>query len=288
MAESANLLIQGYLAPGFGEDGGNVVVSGGFGDGNNGNATVFGQQVTVQTQLSAANGSPTYSWTFGSDGELTTPQGGRLGNAGKGWQGLDGGNGNPVSFTSFYANGNYAGCLSAYPDGTLNITTYGDGTGQLGQWTFSSANLLLASQNVSGDAGESALLAGTRKIVNGQYSGAAYKYSAELAAGGTPSVAYTASNEYVQSVRLTFAVESVGTNPQWEQFDVVATKSLDTPGSVNFVVSNRIKARASIADTVVTATINLANEIEISLNLDAGQTSGWSSFDAVEFGVMFN
>jgi hypothetical protein len=203
---------------------------------------------------------------------------------------LTGGTGNLTSVTSFYADapGVYSTCLTANPDGTLNITTYGNGTGQLGQWTFSSANLLLASQNVSGNAGESALLAGTRKIVNGQYSGAAYGYSAELAAGGTPSVAYTASNEYVQSVRLTFAVESVGTNPQWEQFDVVATKSLDTAGTVNFVVSNRIKARASIADTVVTATVNLANEIEISLNLDAGQTSGWSSFDAVEFGVMFN
>jgi hypothetical protein len=192
--------------------------------------------------------------------------------------------------TSFYADapGIYSTCLTANPDGTLNITTYGNGTGQLGQWQFSGADLTLSPQNVSGDAGESALLAGTRKIVNGQYSGAAYGYSAELAAGGTPSIAYTATNEYVQSVRLTFAVESVGSNPQWEQFDMVATKSLDTPGSVNFVVSNRIKARAGIADTVVTATINLANEIEISLNLDAAQTSGWSSFDAVEFGVMFN
>jgi len=231
-------------------------------------------------------------WTFDATGNLNTPQGGWIGSAdvkGNGTM-LTGGTGNLTSLTSYYADapGIYSSCVTANPDGTLNITTYGNGTGQLGQWTFSSDNLLLASQNVSGDAGESALLSGTRKIVNGQYSGAAYKYSAELAAGGTPSVAYTASNEYVQSVRLTFAVESVGTNPQWEQFDVVATKSLDTAGTVNFVVSNRIKARASIADTVVTATINLANEIEISLNLDAGQTSGWSSFDAVEFGVMFN
>ena len=100
-------------------------------------------------------------------------------------------------------------------------------------------------------------------------------------------MAYKATNEYVQSVRLTFAVESIGTAPQWEQFDVVATKSLDT-AEVNFVVSNRIKGRASIPDTVVTAAFGSANEIEISLTLDAGQTGGWSSFDAVEFGVMFN
>jgi hypothetical protein len=246
----------------------------------------------VRIAVGTNSGSGPNFWDFDTTGNLTLPTGGYLGSAdvkGNGTM-LTGGTGNLTSVTSYYADapGIYSTCLTANPDGTLNITTYGNGTGQLGQWIFSSANLLLASQNVSGDAGESALLAGTRKIVNGQYSGAAYGYSAELAAGGTPSIAYTASNEYVQSVRLTFAVESVGTNPQWEQFDVVATKSLDTPGTVNFVVSNRIKARASIVDTVVTATINLANEIEISLNLDAGQTSGWSSFDAVEFGVMFN
>jgi len=155
-------------------------------------------------------------------------------------------------------------------------------------WTFNSTgNLLLAPQNVSGSQGESAILAGTRKIINGQYSGASYGYSAVLAAGGTPTVAYTATNEYVQSVRLTFAVESLGVAPQWEQFDVVATKSLDNP-EVNFVVSNRIKARSSISDTVVTASYGSANQIEIILTLAAGQTGGWSSFDAVEFGLLFN
>jgi len=247
--------------------------------------------IVIRTDDYAGNSA---QWTFGANGNLNVPQGGYIGAAGVKGDGtmLTGGKGNIASLTSFYSNVdalNYSSCVTVNADGTLNITTYGDGTGQLGQWTFSSANLLLASQNVSGNVGESALLAGTRKIVNGQYSGAAYGYSAELAAGGTPSVAYTATNEYVQSARLTFAVESIGSAPQWEQFDVVATKSLDTPGSVNFVVSNRIKARASIADTTVTATINLANEIEISLNLDAAQTTGgWSSFDAVEFGVMFN
>ena len=75
MAESANLLIQGYEASGFSENGGNVIVSGGSaGDGgNNGNATIFGQQVAIQTQLSTDLGSPTYSWIFGTTGNLTLP-----------------------------------------------------------------------------------------------------------------------------------------------------------------------------------------------------------------------
>ena len=76
MGEPGNLLIQGYINGNFTEDGGNVIVSGGFGDGNNGNATVLGQQVTVKAQLSATNGSPTYSWTFDETGNLTLPQGG--------------------------------------------------------------------------------------------------------------------------------------------------------------------------------------------------------------------
>jgi len=75
MAESANLLIQGYKASGFSENGGNVIVSGGSaGDGgNNGNANIFGQQVTVQTQLSTDLGSPAYSWTFSANGVITNP-----------------------------------------------------------------------------------------------------------------------------------------------------------------------------------------------------------------------
>jgi hypothetical protein len=77
MAESANLLIQGYKASGMSENGGNVIVSGGSaGDsGNNGNATVFGQQVAIKTQLSTDLGSTIYNWTFDADGGLSLPGG---------------------------------------------------------------------------------------------------------------------------------------------------------------------------------------------------------------------
>jgi hypothetical protein len=51
---------------------------------------------------------------------------------------LDGGPGNLTSLTSYYADTDfYSTCLTANPDGNLNITTYGNGSGQLGQWTFS-------------------------------------------------------------------------------------------------------------------------------------------------------
>jgi hypothetical protein len=146
-------------------------------------------------------------------------------------------------------------------------------------------NVVVPTQNKSGSQGESAVLRGTRRIVGGINADTAY--SATLSAGGTPSVAYTASSSTVNSVKVTFAVQSSGSGFQWEQFDVVAVYSQDVGGAVNFVVSNRIKGAAGIGDTQVTATVNGSSQIEISLNLDPAQTSGGTaSFDAVEFGLM--
>lgn len=224
------------------------------------------------------------NWTFDGDGELTLPSGGRLGYAGKGWTGLDGGNGNPVSFTSFYANGFYAGCITNNNDGNIIISTY-TGDGLQGNWTFDNgANLVLAptNQEINGaGSGESAKLRGTRKIVNGYTN--SYAYSTVLNIGGTPTVAYTATDNSVMSVKITFAVE--GANGVWEQFDVSAV--IDSTGNdINFTVSNRVKRDNAIPDTVVTAAVDGSDRITISLNLDGSQTGGWSSFDAVEFGLM--
>ena len=86
-----------------------------------------------------------YIWQFDNNGNLNVPQGGWIGAAGVKGDGtmLTGGTGQIASLTSFYADapGVYSSCLTANPDGTLNITTYGNGTGQLGQWIFSGADL---------------------------------------------------------------------------------------------------------------------------------------------------
>lgn len=235
--------------------------------------------VTVNT-----NAGTDYPWTFGTDGELYLPSGGRLGFAGKGWTGLDGGNGNPVSLTSFYANGFYAGCVTNNTDGNVIISTY-TGDGLQGSWTFDNgANLVLAPTNGGAGgagSGEAAKLRGTRKIVNGYTN--SYAFSTVLNIGGTPTVAYTATDNSVMSVKITFAVE--GANGVWEQFDVSAV--IDSTGNdINFTVSNRVKRDNAIPDTVVTAAVDGSDRITISLNLDGSQTGGWSSFDAVEFGLM--
>ena len=76
------------------------------------------------------------NFTFNQAGELVLPNGGHLGPVGKGWTGLDGGNGQPVSLLSYYNSGMYSGCLTITPGNGAVISTYGDGTGQTGQWTF--------------------------------------------------------------------------------------------------------------------------------------------------------
>jgi hypothetical protein len=132
-------------------------------------------------------------------------------------------------------------------------------------------------------ADESAKFVGTRRVIGGLTATA--PYSVTLAAGGTPTVAYT-SLSGTNSVKVTFVTQSGGGGFQWEQFDVVAVPSQDVAGTVNYVVSNRVKSAAGIPDTVVSATMN-SGQIEISLTLDAVQTSGGTaSFDAVEFGLM--
>jgi hypothetical protein len=87
------------------------------------------------------------TWQFGSNSNFYVPQGGYIGAAGikGGGTMLTGGAGNLASLTSYYADAVdiYSSCATANPDGTLDITTYGNGTGIAGQWTFGGANLTI-------------------------------------------------------------------------------------------------------------------------------------------------
>jgi len=109
------------------------------------------------------------NWVFGSDGELYTPQGGRLGVAGKGWTGLDGGNGNPVSVTSYYANGFYAGCFSAYSDGNVSISTYTGSNNY--SWNFDNTGNLSVPGNII-TSGLSGNITGANVISANEFSSA--------------------------------------------------------------------------------------------------------------------
>ena len=102
-----------------------------------GNYTFDGDTITNNITDSITLQTGGDNWIFGTDGELTLPSGGHIG-ATKGGTMLDAGNGYDTSLTTFYANGNYAACVTGYAaDGRLIITTYKDGgTDPSKQWTF--------------------------------------------------------------------------------------------------------------------------------------------------------
>jgi hypothetical protein len=89
-------------------------------------------------------GSPN-AWQFGTDGDLTLPTGGYIGpSGGKGLGTTYGGaNDHLVSLTSYYDSGLYSSCVTAYADGTLNITAYNDGGPNPAKiWTFDNTGTL--------------------------------------------------------------------------------------------------------------------------------------------------
>ena len=122
-----------------------MVLAGGDSDGmvaGNGNVYVFNGDPTFVDGIPQPGVG--YTWQFDNNGNLNLPQGGWIGAAtGKGFGTmLTGGRGNLASLTSYYADTDfYSSCVTVNADGTLNITTYGNGTGQLGQWNFADTTL---------------------------------------------------------------------------------------------------------------------------------------------------
>jgi hypothetical protein len=100
---------------------------------------------TVQIFTGDVGPAPEHSWTFGTDGALTLPTGGHIGpSGGKGAGTTYGGaNDHLVSLTSYYNSGLYSSCVTAYADGTLNITAYNDGGPNPAKiWTFDNTGTL--------------------------------------------------------------------------------------------------------------------------------------------------
>jgi hypothetical protein len=158
-------------------------------------------------------------------------------------------------------------------------------------WTFGTqGELVLPATNleistIDGTPGESLQMVGTRKIVNGLLNTS--PFAVKIETGGDAVLVYT-TNEYTQSIKVTFVVQSnvvAGTAFNWEQFDLTAMIADVSGATVKYSISNRMSFNSTITDTIVTTALNGSNRIEIYFQLPTIRF-GWVSFDATEFGLM--
>jgi len=91
-----------------------------------------------------------------------------------------------LSMTSYYSDGMYSSCINLNTDGTLYIATYGDGTGQQGNWTFDNTGALTVAGNINGD--------GAAPSINGFSSINAITLSASGNVYGTNFIGNVAGN----------------------------------------------------------------------------------------------
>jgi hypothetical protein len=96
---------------------------------------------------------------------LTLPTGGHIGPSGGKGEGTTygGANDHLVSLTSYYNSGLYSSCVTAYADGTLNITAYNDGGPNPAKiWTFANDGIVTLPNGMtidsSGDLGSNAFV----------------------------------------------------------------------------------------------------------------------------------
>jgi hypothetical protein len=288
MGEPGNLLIQGYLNPNFSEDGGNVIVSGGFGDGNNGNATVLGQQVTIQAQLSATNGSPTYSWTFDATGNLTLPgniitqygniESGTIGpgitimaniDAGQYFNGLF--VGNTTNRRQHYVEVDQEEVL-------LGVTNLG--TNQTYQWTLSPDGNLNTPQGgyigAAGAKGEGQMLTGgpgniaslTSFYANGFYSGC---FTANP--DGTVNITTYTGN----GIAGQWAFDNAGTLTVPGAIRTASNSQLELTESANTAyLGTTADDSTALYLTATTAQLYANGEVSISSNAGSGNAHGWA------------
>lgn len=146
---------------------GNVISGGGA---STGNISFVDTTMTSTANLTVESGGNVfinpldgdYSWQFGTDGTTTFPGGGHI-SATKGGTALDAGYGYNTSLTTFYANANYAACVTGDAQtGTLNITAYNDGGPNPSRvWSFDkTGNLTLPAGGDILDSTGSSVLGG--------------------------------------------------------------------------------------------------------------------------------
>ena len=260
-------------------------------------ATLAGANSVV---IQSNTGANTNQWSFSNTGNLNLPQGGWIGAAGVKGDGtmLTGGTGQIASLTSFYADapGVYSGCVTVNPDGTLNITTYGNGTGVLGQWVFTGANLTVPGNSVvstpnaeSGLGGNSiSIAAGAADQFNfNAYAGGNLNLTGGIGGfnddgvggpGGNVNISAGSSGEpggHAGNVTI-----NAGTNT-WT-FDY--TGNVAVPGNLNYEGVASPAPSINGFDSVNVITVNATGNISATGNVSAGNLTTTGTVSATNIG----
>jgi len=157
----------------------------------------------------------------------------------------------------------------------------GGGEGATGSGNIFINNRAFMSTIAQGPGiGEAMSILGSRTTVGGTDN--PFPYAATLPGAGSPTLCYQATNNSVQSAKLTFAVQSNGIAANWEQFDVAVVAF---GGEAIVSVSNRVRANATIDWTEVTANTS-SGIIQVYLTQPTGQTVGYVNYQATEFNLM--
>jgi len=215
------------------------------------------------------------NWNFDPNGNLNVPQGGYIGPAGIKGDGtmLTGGAGNIASLTSFYtdAPGIYSSCFTANPDGTLNLTTYGNGTGIAGQWAFSGTDVTVPGDILAQEGNDLQV-----KVFNPTASGGVtyVVQNRQVDAGNARTTQFE-----LAPANIVLSTDFSGNKYQWT-FD--NTGNLNLPGntfSVNYANGTAVSlggagsyGNANVASYLPTYSGNLANlggDVNTSGNISA-------------------
>jgi len=170
------------------------------------NASPVGTNITFGINDSSGF---TNEWRFDRDGTTTFPTGGRIGTT-KGGTMLDGGFGFDTSLTTYYANTNYAACVTGFSStGSLGITTYKDGgVNPSRTWTFDNdGNLTLPpSGDILIDGGTNSAI---RDLIQNDVHTGAADYTLVLSDRGKMIYQTGGYSVMVPNVQVAFPVGTV-------------------------------------------------------------------------------
>lgn len=165
------------------------------------------------------------------------------------------------------------GKLQMGTDWAADVTIVVDASNTNKLWTFGTDGSVTLPTTELGDGwNEQTQIKSQRKIIP------SYRWSASIS-DTTPTVAYTATNASIVSLKNTMMIQHGGAG--FEIFDVIATK---TGSDVYYSVTNRVKPPA-ITDTTVLVDQDGSNVLRITLTLTSGVATAWVTYDATEFGL---